>query len=84
MLNEVCRCVEGVLDNRSLFGRFGGEEFAVLISDIDRLQAISIAEALRRCIEIHSFEYQRQQLNVTSIGVAMGSGLSVRPTVSAG
>jgi diguanylate cyclase (GGDEF)-like protein len=77
VLKETCQCVSAMLDEHDLFGRIGGEEFAIFVSGIDRARAITTAEMLRRRIEAHSFGYQSQELHITvSIGIAEGSGLS--------
>jgi diguanylate cyclase (GGDEF)-like protein len=76
VLKEVCHCVTEILDAKKLFGRIGGEEFAIFSNGMDRPQAVTVAEALRRRIETHSFEYHRHQLHITiSIGIAVGNGL---------
>ncbi len=54
-----------------VFGRYGGEEFVVLLPKTNLKQAFEIAERLRKLIETHNFEYDGKKLPVTaSIGVA--------------
>jgi len=52
--------------------RFGGEEFVVLVHEVDASGIITVAQNLRRTIETLSIAYQEHQLSVTiSIGGAM-------------
>lgn len=52
-------------------GRYGGEEFAVLLPDLSHLQAVEAAEQLRKAIEDMSIFCQEHSIRVTiSIGVA--------------
>ena len=43
-------CLDGLRDN-DVFGRVGGEEFAVLLPEIDAENALVVAERLRRTVE---------------------------------
>jgi diguanylate cyclase (GGDEF)-like protein len=52
--------------------RFGGEEFVVLLHEVDANGIITVAQNLRRAIEALTIDYQGQNLSVTvSIGGAM-------------
>ncbi|WP_416305547.1 GGDEF domain-containing protein [Neptunicella sp. SCSIO 80796] len=60
-----------------LVARFGGEEFAVLLSSTGIHEAANIAERIRAEVESHPFSLDNKTLNVTvSIGLA-----STLPTV---
>jgi two-component system, cell cycle response regulator len=63
--------VQAVLSPTEVFGRVGGEEFAVLCGDTELSAAVERAEALRRAVmrEPYSFEEKRMQVTV-SAGVA--------------
>ena len=53
-----------------LIGRYGGEEFLIIIPRVDKEKAIAIAERLRKSICKRPFEIDNQKLNVTiSLGV---------------
>lgn len=54
-----------------IIARFGGEEFAVLLSDTSLKEAISIAENIREKIATQPFVLNKTELSITvSIGVA--------------
>jgi diguanylate cyclase (GGDEF)-like protein len=53
--------------------RYGGEEFAILLTQINTAQAISIAEKLRRMVESHSFPGVPRTVTI-SAGVAVFPG----------
>ncbi|MFG3452945.1 diguanylate cyclase [Stutzerimonas stutzeri] len=52
-------------------GRYGGEEFVVLLPDTDNGGAVTFAERLRRSIEAHEVAYEGQRIRFTvSLGIA--------------
>jgi diguanylate cyclase (GGDEF)-like protein len=63
-----------VLRPTDLFGRIGGEEFAVLLTDLGDDAALGVADRLRRAV--HDIEFQELGLRSlsVSIGVATTSG----------
>lgn len=63
--------VEATRDLNPITSRFGGEEFCVILPDIDKKKAIDAAEAIRRKIENTKIILRRTETFVTvSIGVA--------------
>ena len=71
MLIVVARTIEGALRKEDLLARFGGEEFVVLMPDIDQAGASAAAERVRAAVEMAMVEHQGRQLRVTvSIGSA--------------
>jgi diguanylate cyclase (GGDEF)-like protein len=50
VLRDFARRIEGQLGNGDLFGRFGGEEFAVLLHRSDEEASDETAERLRRSV----------------------------------
>ena len=51
--------------------RIGGEEFALLIREADLSQVLSIAERLRKAIEIDSIKHNNEEVDYTvSMGVS--------------
>ena len=52
-------------------GRLGGEEFGVILPEVDQSGAVVAAEKVRRLVEAHRFEFDSTKIPVTvSIGVA--------------
>ncbi len=59
------------LRERDLAGRYGGEEFIVVLTNSNSQQAADVAERIRKKIESHVFEYDGNKIPVTvSLGVA--------------
>jgi diguanylate cyclase (GGDEF)-like protein len=75
--DEVLRILSGLLqqntrDVDTVF-RYGGEEFSVIIPEVEKQEAYHMAERIRRVIQEHLFPYEEDQPggNLTvSIGVA--------------
>ncbi|GEK35032.1 sensor domain-containing diguanylate cyclase [Kurthia sibirica] len=66
------RLVEVLVDNLPLgaqFVRYGGEEFAVLLDNIQRDEAYAVAEKLRACIEEQHMEHKGRQFGEVTISV---------------
>lgn len=70
MLRTVSDALRGQLREYDIIGRFGGEEFAILLPQTDARQAQLAAERLRRC--------------VAAAGVALDDGTVVTVTASIG
>jgi diguanylate cyclase (GGDEF)-like protein len=63
LLKKSCR-------ETDLVGRFGGEEFVLLLPATDQDGALSIADKIRRIIANHQFDHQHRGLHITaSLGV---------------
>ncbi len=72
VLKELCRLLKDtVLRGEDVFGRFGGEEFMLILPDSPLKVALSIAERLRMGLEKHCFVHDNRNIKVTaSFGVA--------------
>jgi two-component system cell cycle response regulator len=72
VLKESCTLVRGkVLPKEAIFGRFGGEEFLVLLPNHALDAAVQVGESLRSALEKHGFLYDGKRIPVTaSVGVA--------------
>jgi diguanylate cyclase (GGDEF)-like protein len=70
MLRAVSDALRGQLREYDVVGRFGGEEFAILLPQTEPVQARLAAERLRRC--------------VAAAGVAIDDGITVTVTASIG
>ncbi|MCA9166185.1 MAG: diguanylate cyclase [Planctomycetales bacterium] len=73
VLREAARRMRSVLQDGHELGRFGGEEFAVVMPGEDIDTAIDAAEALRQAVARQGFLFDGVEIKVTaSIGVAGG------------
>lgn len=71
ILKEFARVIGGHLRPYDLLGRFGGEEFIVVLQNTDSVQANQIVERILSAIRAQSFEYERQLIRFTfSAGVS--------------
>ena len=70
VIKQVAVAVKKNLRSTDIAGRYGGEEFAVLLVDTSADQALFFAERLRKNVEAMQIEFNQQLLNVTvSIGL---------------
>jgi diguanylate cyclase (GGDEF)-like protein len=70
MLCELVEAFSQVLDGKGMLGRYGGEEFLVLIPDAAMEEAAGFAEKLRAGIEAMTVPFGENTLSVTvSVGV---------------
>ncbi|HET9015625.1 MAG TPA: diguanylate cyclase [Thermomicrobiaceae bacterium] len=74
VLNGVADVIRRATRDRDLAGRFGGEEFVILLVDVNRAEARYAAERLRRALEQTAFHIGpgREPVRATmSVGLAM-------------
>ena len=70
VLRAVAECLDGHSRKYDTVYRFGGEEFAVIVSDCDYDPTIRVAERLRVAVEALEVDYEGEMLSVTaSFGV---------------
>ena len=71
VLKEVALTVRGRTRREDVFARFGGEEFALLLPEVDQKGAGHLAEKARKLVEKHEFVFDGETIPVTlSAGVA--------------
>lgn len=71
VLFDFARLVRGRLRQHDIFGRLGGEEFAILLPDTEMDKGLDVAERLRLAVQENVIEREGAWLRVTmSIGVA--------------
>lgn len=70
VLREVVRCCRAVLRGTDLVGRFGGDEFALLVADCPLDEASNLAERVRLAVAALDLRSRQGQVRFTvSIGV---------------
>ncbi len=75
ILIEVAHEIQRSIRGNDSLGRYGGEEFLVILEDISLVEAMSIAERIRQSIREHTFT---REINLTiSGGLAVAKSLPV-------
>jgi two-component system cell cycle response regulator len=71
VLSKLAQVTNTAVRTEDLFGRYGGEEFAILCRNIPLFSAGSLAERLRATVEMTDFVFEAREIPVTiSLGVA--------------
>ncbi|MCG2704361.1 MAG: diguanylate cyclase [Candidatus Omnitrophica bacterium] len=71
ILLELAKCMQKCLREIDFISRYGGEEFAILLSDTDYENAFLVAERLRNYIESYEFKIDGGSTKLTvSIGIS--------------
>jgi diguanylate cyclase (GGDEF)-like protein/PAS domain S-box-containing protein len=71
VIEEVARLLREYVRDTDVAGRYGGEEFGVVLSDTDKHGAKAFAERLRKAVENLDVQYEGQSIRFTiSLGVA--------------
>ncbi len=71
VLRDMSAMIFNALRNEDLFARIGGEEFAIVLRQIDEKRAFVLAERIRRTVEVHKFIWEGTRIRVTiSLGVS--------------
>jgi diguanylate cyclase (GGDEF)-like protein len=66
LLRQLASIVRGRIRREDLFARVGGEEFAVLLPEIDLAGAATFADKIRKVIEVATFHFEDVTIGVTS------------------
>lgn len=76
VLKEAARLMRSLVRPTDIVARFGGEEFAILVSDHDLAGAVALARKIRLALQLHEIiTSDGTRLRVTaSFGVAKGRG----------
>jgi len=71
VLRHLANVVADSLRSEDLFARIGGEEFAIVLRQVDEKRAHVLAERIRRTVEVSKFMWGQTRLRITiSLGVA--------------
>jgi len=71
VLKELAGVVKSRLRPDDVLGRYGGEEFGVILPETTKEGAEIIAEELRALVEEHEFVFESEKMNITiSLGTA--------------
>lgn len=71
ILREVAQLLRKSLRQSDIIGRWGGEEFMLICSGVDRASGANLAEKIRRQIAAHEFDSDHSPIKITmSLGVA--------------
>lgn len=71
VLLQISAILMGTMRNVDMVGRYGGEEFLVVLADSSEAEAEYAAERLRQAVESNTFTFEETLLKLTiSIGVA--------------
>lgn len=71
VLCEVANAIKAQLRSNDVLTRYGGEEFVVLLSNIDGMKVMEIAERIRKTIQSHTVMLDGNSVSVTvSIGAS--------------
>ncbi|HEY4079053.1 MAG TPA: GGDEF domain-containing protein [Burkholderiaceae bacterium] len=72
VLIALSACVQSMLRSSDLLGRWGGEEFVCVITNVDESAALELAERVRAAVAELSVEAEPEPLRVTvSVGAAL-------------
>lgn len=77
VLQGIVRLIKSCLKDTSLFGRVGGEEFSIFLTDCDENSCLEICERIRMTLQNYSFEFDNEKINATiCIGAASSSNIT--------
>jgi len=75
VLKELAELLESNIRTIDILGRYGGEEFVILLPETTPDSALEIAERLRMSVDDHNFTPEGLSLHITiSVGVAFSTG----------
>ncbi len=71
VLKQLASALRGRIRREDMLSRYGGEEFAIILPEIDHANARRFAEKIRRLVEGTSFRFEGTEVPVTiSVGIA--------------
>ncbi|WP_179929359.1 diguanylate cyclase [Vreelandella salicampi] len=80
ILKTFANTIDDNLRENDVFGRLGGEEFAILLPDTDQSGSAHVAEKVRAAVEAMRVQAEGETIRITtSVGIAMLSANDKRP-----
>lgn len=71
ILRELSRQIQAKIRQIDLMGRYGGEEFSIILSETDKQAAQLVAERIRQAVEENRLKIYDEELKITvSIGIS--------------
>jgi diguanylate cyclase (GGDEF)-like protein len=71
VLKELAQLINKKIRREDVLSRYGGEEFSLILPEVDKKGALLAAEKLRKAVEKHGFEFDGKKIDVSiSCGVA--------------
>jgi len=75
VLKEVTQVLQASVEGAGMVGRYGGEEFLILLLDTDGVRAMGMAERMRKSVETTSFSGD----GVVDVGLTISAGIAIFP-----
>jgi two-component system cell cycle response regulator len=75
VLQEVVQVLQASIRGGDMVGRYGGEEFLILLLDTDGVRAMDVAERMRRSVETTSFSGD----GAVDLGLTISAGIAIFP-----
>jgi len=73
VMGQVATILTDAAKTSGLVHRYGGEEFAVILRDMDKDAAFAMAETMRHTIETAPINYQGQPLGTVTVSIGLAS-----------
>jgi diguanylate cyclase (GGDEF)-like protein len=71
VLQSIARLFKGCVRITDIVARYGGDEIAIILLEMNKATAMKVSEKLRRAVEKYPFDWEGEPFHVTvSIGVA--------------
>jgi two-component system cell cycle response regulator len=71
VLKQLAAVIRSRIRREDILSRYGGEEFAIILPEIDNYNAMQFAEKIRSLVEMAAFRFEDADISVTiSVGVA--------------
>lgn len=71
ILHETAQLMSGMLRDYDAIGRYGGEEFLIILPETTTAQAFKICDRIRVAVQNHTYIYLGRELQITvSIGIS--------------